>query len=188
MIRIILILIVILVSDAQQYVIKRDFPTSYQFNSFAIFTYDERQILYRIETQYSFVYAGTIKYFLPLNDLMIVANIDAFLGSDRIFNFRIIDSVTGRWLNGRIFQKNLLIYVIELTNYQQIIIESNGPRTPEMSSLYTVRFRDGRINSKIYAEYVQRGPWLSTYDLRLFMNEYPLELFLTGFAIVQRRN
>lgn len=188
MMRIIRLFILIHVIDAQKYVIQRDFPTSYQFNSFVVLTPDERQILYRIETQYSFVYLGTIKYFIPLNDLIIVANIDAFLGSDRIFNFRILNSVTGRWLNGRIIQQNLRIFVIELSNYQQIIIESNGPRTPEMSSLLTVRFRDGRINSKVYAEYIQRGPWISTYDLFLYTNEYPLELFLTGFAIVQRRN
>lgn len=188
MIRILLLFTFIHLSHAQQYVIKRDFPTSYQFNSFAVFTADERQMLYRIETQYSLAYAGTIKYLLPLKDAIIVANIDAFLGSDRIFNFRILDSFSGRWMSGRIFQRNLFIYLIELSNYQQIMMESNGPRTPEMSSLMTVRFRDGRITSKVYAEYVQRGPWLSIYDLCLFTNEYPLELYLTGFAIAQRRN
>jgi hypothetical protein len=177
----------IAIIHGQQYVIKQDFPTSYQYNSFSVFTIDELQILYRIETQYSLSYAATIKSILPLDDFLIVARIDAFLGSSRIFTFRILNSQLGRWIDGRIYQRNVLIYVIELNNFQQIIIELSPPHTPEMSSLNTVRFRHGRISHKIYADYIQRTPWLSIYDLRLFSNEYPIELYLVGFSIAQRR-
>jgi hypothetical protein len=171
----------------QQYVIKQDFYASYQYNSYSVFTNDERQIIYRIETQYSLSYAATIKSILPLDDFIIVARIDAFLGSGRIFTFRILNSQLGRWIDGRIYQRNIFIYVMELRNFQQIIIEVSPPLTPEISSLDIVRFRDGRISNKIYADYVQRTPWLSVYDLRLFSNEYPIELYLVGFSIVQRR-
>jgi hypothetical protein len=173
--------------NGQQYVIKQDFYTSYQYNSFSVFTNDEQQIIYRIETVYSLSYAATIKSVLPLNDFIIVARIDAFLGSNQIFTFRILHSRLGRWIDGRIYQRNMLIYVIELVGFQQIIIELSLPWTPEMSSLNTVRFRDGLISNKIYADYIQRSPWLSIYDLRLFSNEYPIELYLVGFSIVQRR-
>ncbi|CAF0721418.1 unnamed protein product [Rotaria sp. Silwood1] len=173
--------------NGQQYVIKRDFRASYQYNSFSVFTNDEYQLIYRIETQYSLSYAATIKSILPLDDFIIVAHIDAFLGSNRIFNFRILNSLLGRWIDGRIYQQNMLIYVIELINFQKIIIELSPPHTPEMSSLNSVRFRDGQILNKIFADYTQRTPWLSIYDLRLFSNEYPIELYLVGFAIVQRR-
>ncbi len=171
----------------QQFVIKQDFYTSYQYNSYSVFTNDERQVIYRIETQYSLQYAATIKSILPLDDFLIVARIDAFLGSSRIFTFRILNSQLGRWIDGRIYQRNILIYVIELRDFQQIIIELSSPQTLEMSSLDIVRFRDGRISNKIYADYVQRTPWLSIYDLRLFSNEYPIELYLVGFSVVQRR-
>jgi hypothetical protein len=171
----------------QQYVIKQDFYASYQYNSYSVFTNDELQIIYRIETQYSLSYAATIKSILPLDDFIIVARIDAFLGSGRIFTFRILNSQLGRWIDGRIYQRNIFIYVMELRNFQQIIIEVSPPLTPEISSLDIVRFRDGRISNKIYADYVQRTPWLSVYDLRLFSNEYPIELYLVGFSIVQRR-
>jgi hypothetical protein len=171
----------------QQYVIKQDFYASYQYNSYSVFTNDELQIIYRIETQYSLSYAATIKSILPLDDFLIVARIDAFLGSGRIFTFRILNSQLGRWIDGRIYQRNIFIYVMELRNFQQIIIEVSPPLTPEISSLDIVRFRDGRISNKIYADYVQRTPWLSVYDLRLFSNEYPIELYLVGFSIVQRR-
>lgn len=171
----------------QQYVIKRDFRSSYQYNSFSVFTNDERLMIYRIETVYSLSYAATIKSILPLDDFLIVARIDTFLGSGRIFTFRILNSQLGRWIDGRIYQRNLLIYVIELSNFQQIIIELSSPRTPEMSSLDTVRFRDGRLSNLIYADYTQRTPWLSVYDLRLFSNEYPIELYLVGFSIIQRQ-
>jgi hypothetical protein len=177
----------LVIVNGQQFVIKRDFRLSYQYNSFSVFTNDERQLIYRIETQYSLSYSGTIKSILPLDDFVIVARIDTFLGSSQIYTFRILNSRIGRWIDGRIYQKNLLIYTIELDNYQQIIIESSPPRTPEMSSLSTVRFRDGQISNKIYADYTQRTPWLSIYDLRLFSNEYPIEMYLIGFAVVQRR-
>ncbi|CAF1918448.1 unnamed protein product [Rotaria magnacalcarata] len=172
----------------QQYVIKRDFQASYQFNSFSVFTNDEYQVLYRIETQYSFTYAATIKSSLPLNDFIIVAHIDTFLGSHRIFTFRLLNSYLGRWLDGRIYQRTMLIYVIELVNFETIIIELSPPRAPTTSSLNSVRFRDGRISNRVLADYTERTPWLSIYDLRLFSNEYPIELYLVGFAIVQRRS
>jgi len=173
--------------NGQQYVIKQDVPASYQYNSYAVFTNDERQLIYRIETQYSLSYAGTIKSILPLGDFIIVGRIDVFLGSNRIFTFRILDSRSGIWIDGRIYQRNIFIYVIELNYFQQIIIELSSSGTPEMSSLNIVRFRDGQISNKIYADCIQRSPWLSIYDLRLFSNEYPIELYLVGFGIVQRR-
>jgi hypothetical protein len=185
--RVVLVIMTLVIVNGQQFVIKRDFRLSYQYNSFSVFTNDERQLIYRIETQYSLSYSGTIKSILPLDDFVIVARIDTFLGSSQIYTFRILNSRIGRWIDGRIYQKNLLIYTIELDNYQQIIIESSPPRTPEMSSLSTVRFRDGQISNKIYADYTQRTPWLSIYDLRLFSNEYPIEMYLIGFAVVQRR-
>lgn len=178
---------VISLTTAQQYVIQRDTHRSYQFNSFTVFTPDEREMIYRVETQYSLAYAGTIRYLLPLDDSIIVASIDAFLGSDRTFNFRLLDPRLGRWVTGRVYQRNGLVYVIELPNFQQMIMELPFPRTPEMSALSTVRFRDARIPTKIYADYTQRTPWLSAYDLRLFSNEYPVELYLAGFALAQRR-
>jgi len=173
--------------NGQQYVIKQDVTASYQYNAYAVFTNDERQLIYRIESQYSLSYAGTIKSILPLGDFIIVARIDAFLGSNQIFTFRILDSRSGIWIDGRIYQRNTFIYVIEFNYFQQIIIELSPLGTPEMSSLNTVRFRDGQISNKIYADYIQRTPWLSIYDLRLFSNEYPIELYLVGFGIVQRR-
>ncbi|CAF0972081.1 unnamed protein product [Adineta steineri] len=185
--QIICIIITINCINGQQYVIKHDFPTSYQYNSFSIFTNNERQLIYRVETQYSLTYSATIKSILPLNDFIIVAYIDTFLGSNQIFTFRILNSRLGIWINGRIYQRNRLIYVIELDQFQNIIIELSPPTTPEMSSLNTVQFRDGQISNKIYANYMQRTPWLSIYDLRLFSNEYPIELYLVGFSIVQRR-
>lgn len=171
----------------QQYVIKRDFQASYQYNSFSVFTNDEYQLLYRIETQYSLTYSGTVKTILPLGDFIIVAHINTFFGSDRQFTFRILNSQLGRWIDGRIYQQSMLLYVIELVNYQKITIELSPPRTPIISSLDTVRFRDGYIYNKILADYTQRTPWLSIYDLRLFSNEYPIELYFVAFAIVQRR-
>ena len=185
--RIVCLILIIAFINGQQYVIKQDFRASYQFNSFSVFTSDEIQLIYRIETQYSLTYSGTIKSILPLNDFIIVARIDTFLGSNSIFTFRILNSRLGRWIDGRIYQRGMLIYVIELENFRQIIIELSPPRTPEMSSLNTVRFRDGLISNKIYADYMQRSPWISIYDLRLFSNEYPIELYLVGFGIVQRR-
>ena len=173
---------------SQQYVVRRDFRSSYQFNSFTVFSFDERQIIYRIETQYSLAYAGTIKHVLPLNDLIIVAHIDAFLGSDQVFQFRILNRLTGRWISGRVFQRNLFVYLIELSNFQQMIIESTPSRTPAGASLQRVRFFDGLISARTYAEYYQRAPWVSVYDLQMFTNEYPVELYLLGLAIVQRRN
>lgn len=174
--------------NGQQYVIKHDFQTSYQYDSFSVFTNDEYQVVYRIETQYSLSYASTIKSILPLNDFIIVAHIDTYFESNRIFKFRILNSYLGRWMEGRIYQRNMLIYVIELVNFQTIIIELSPPRTPTVSSLNSVHFRDGRISNQILADYTQRTPWLSIYDLRLFSNEYPIELYLVGFAIVQRRS
>lgn len=179
--------IVFALIHCQQYVIKQDFRDSYQYNSFSVFTGDERLIVYRVETVFSLSYAATIKAILPLNDFLIVARIDTFLGSGRIFTFRILNSQLGRWIDGRIYQRNLLVYVIELSNYRQMIIELPPARTPEMSSLSTVRFRDGRLSNLIYADYTQRTPWLSIYDLRLYSNEYPIELYLVGFSIVQRQ-
>ena len=179
--------VILSIIHGQQYVIKRDFRTSYQYNSFSVFTNDERLMIYRIETVYSLSYAATIKSILPLDDFLIVARIDTFLGSGRIFTFRILNSQLGRWIDGRVYQRTLLIYVIELSNFRQIIIELSPPRTPEMSSLSTVRFRDGRLSNLIYADYTERTPWLSVYDLRLFSNEYPIELYLVGFSIVQRQ-
>jgi len=186
--RIVCLIMIIGIINGQQYVIKQDFYASYQYNSFSVFTSDERQIIYRIETQYSLSYSATIKSILPLDDFIIVARVDTFLGSIYIFTFRILNSILGRWIDGRIYQKNALIYVMELANFQQIIIElSPRPGTPEISSLNTVRFRDGLISNKIYADYMQRTPWLSIYDLRLFSNEYPIELYLVGFSVAQRR-
>jgi hypothetical protein len=185
--RVVYLIIIIGIINGQQYVIKRDFRESYQYNSFSVFTNDEQQIIYQIETQYSLSYAATIKSILPLNDFIIVARIDTFLGAARIFTFRILNSRIGQWIDGRIYQKNMLIYIIEIGRFQQIIIELSPPRTPEMSSLNSVRFRDGLISNKIYADYMQRAPWLSIYDLRLFSNEYPIELYLVGFSIVQRK-
>jgi hypothetical protein len=185
--RVVCLTMIIAVIQGQQYVIKQDFRASYQFNSFSVFTNDESLLIYRIETQYSLTYSGTIKSVLPLNDFIIVARIDTFLGSNRIFTFRILNARLGRWIDGRIYQKTMLIYVIELENFQKMIIELSQSNTPEMSSLNTVRFRDGQISNKIYADYIQRTPWLSIYDLRLFSNEYPIELYLVGFGIVQRR-
>ena len=179
--------IIMSTSHGQQYVIRQDFRSSYQYNSFSVFTNDIGRLIYRIETQYSLTYSGTIKSILPLNDFVIVARIDTFLGSNFIFTFRILDPRLGIWIDGRIYQRSMLIYVIELNSYQQIIVETSPPRTPQMSSLYTVRFRDGLITNKIYADYMQRSPWASVYDIRLFSNEYPLELYLVGFAVVQRR-
>ncbi|CAF4486649.1 unnamed protein product, partial [Rotaria magnacalcarata] len=66
----------------------------------------------------------------------------------------------------------MLIYVIELVNFETIIIELSPPRAPTMSSLNSVRFRDGRISNRVLADYTERTPWLSIYDLRLFSNEY----------------
>ena len=185
--RIVFIIITSVIINGQQYVIKQDIRASYQYNAFSVFTSNENQLIYRIESQYSLSYAATIKSILPLNDFIIVARIDTFLGSNRIYTFRILNSRLGVWIDGRIYQQTMLIYVIELNYFQKIIIELSPPRTPEMSSLNTVRFRDGQISNKIYADYTQRTPWLSIYDLRLFSNEYPIELYLTGFAIVQRR-
>jgi hypothetical protein len=187
-VRIQCLLISLVAIHAQQYVIKRDFHASYQYNAFTVSTYDERDIIYRIETQYSLAYAGTLKRLLPINDFIIVATIDAFLGSDQIFHFRILDNRSGRWINGRIYQRTQIIYVIELSPFQQLIIESTLSWTSNMLPISNVRFRDGQSNWKIYADYFQRTAWLTIYDLRLFSNEYPLELYLIGLAIVQRRS
>ena len=187
LLKLISLIILIEFIHSQQYVVKRDFRASYQYNSFTVFTNDERQMIYRIETQYSLSYAATIKSILPIGDFVIVARIDTFLGSDRVFTFRILHAQWGRWIDGRIDQRNALVYVIELDLFQQIIIDVSPPRTPEMSSLNSVRFRDGQMSNKIYADYTQRSPWLSIYDLRLFSNEYPIELYLVGFSVVQRR-
>lgn len=178
---------VIALAHGQQFVIKQDFRSSYQYNSYSVFGNDERQVIHRIETQYSLSYAGTIKSVLPLGDFLVIARIDTFLGSNRIFTFRILDTRSGVWIDGRIYQRTLLTYVIELNLYRQIIIDVSPPRTPEMSSLNSVRFRDGLMPNVIYADYTQRSPWLSIYDLRLFSNEYPLALYLVGFAVVQRQ-
>lgn len=184
--QLLLSIITINIIHGQQYVIKQDFRSSYQYNSFSVFTNDIGRLIYRIETQYSLTYSGTIKSMLPLNDFVIVARIDTFLGSNFIFTFRILHPRLGIWIDGRISQRSMLIYVIELSPYQQIIVETS-PHTPLMSSLYTVRFRDALMTNKIYADYIQRSPWASVYDIRLFSNEYPLELYLVGFAVVQRR-
>ena len=71
LLRLFWIFIVMTQAKAQQYVIQRDSQKSYQFNSFTVFTSDERQMLYRIETQYSLAYAGTIRYLLLLERLLI---------------------------------------------------------------------------------------------------------------------
>ncbi|UJR26231.1 hypothetical protein I4U23_007574 [Adineta vaga] len=183
----IVLIITISFIHGQQYVIKQDFRNSYQYNSYSVFTNNGGRLIYRLETQYSLTYSGTIKSILPLNDFIIVARIDTFLGSNQVFTFRILDPRLGIWIDGRIYQRSALIYAIELNYYQQIIIELSPPRTPEMSSLNTVRFRDGLMTNKIYADYMQVSPWASVYDLRLFSNEYPIELYLVGFAVVQRR-
>jgi hypothetical protein len=177
--------LVLIAINGQQLILKRDFPASYQFNSFGVFSVDERHVVYRIETQYSLTYAATIKRLLPLNDFILVAQIDAFLGSDQAFNFRLLDAQRGLWLSGRIYQESALIYVMELADFNRMIIELSVPWTPGMSSLSTVRFLDGH---HIHADYVQRTPWLSTYDLRVLSNDYPVELYLIGFAVTQRRN
>lgn len=173
--------------SCQQYVIKRDFRTSYQFNSFSVFTFDERQIIYRVETQYSLAYAATIKYVLPLSDFIIVAHIDAALGSDQIFRFRILNNRLGYWIDGQVIQRNRFLYSIELSNYQQIIMESVSIPNVGGSIQQRVRFVDGFFPNRVYAEYVQRTPWSFVYDLRIFVDEHPIELYLTGLSIAQRR-
>lgn len=176
----------IALAHSQQFVVQRDFRTSYQYNSFVVLTPDEQQVIYRIETQYSLTYSGTIKYLLPLQDSITVGHIDAFLGSSRIFTFRILNSRLGQWIDGRIYQRTPFVHIIELGRFQQIVIQSAPPRTPEMSSLNAVRFSDGLQMERIQADYTQRSPWLTTYDLRLFTNEYPVEVYLVGLAVVQR--
>ena len=120
--RIVCLILIIAFINGQQYVIKQDFRASYQYNSFSVFTNDEIQLIYRIETQYSLSYSGTIKSILPLNDFIIVARIDTFLGSNRIFTFRILNSRLGRWIDGRIYQRNMLIYVIELEIFNRLLL------------------------------------------------------------------
>ena len=171
---------------SQQYVVQRDFRTSYQYNSFVVLTPDEQQVIYRIETQYSLTYSGTIKYLLPLADSITVGHIDAFLGSSRIFTFRILNSRLGQWIDGRIYQRAPFVHIMELGRFQQLVIQSTPPRTPEMSSLNVLRFSDGLQMDRICAAVSQRSPWLTTYDLRLFTNEYPVEVYLVGLAVVQR--
>ena len=117
-----LLLILIEIINGQQYVIKQDFRSSYQYNSFSVFTYDEQQITYRIETQYSLSYSATIKMILPVEDFIIVARIDAFLGSNRIFTFRILNSQLGRWIDGRVYQRTMLIYVMELPVFNKLLL------------------------------------------------------------------
>ncbi|CAF1008225.1 unnamed protein product [Didymodactylos carnosus] len=171
----------------RNYVIKQDLINTLIYNEFSVYDSTERNLLYRINTQFSFNHQATIKLILPRDDFIIIGKTDAQFGLSSFYGatFQLLNTLNNRWEQGRIKQLQFQWgrYVIEYQG-RQILMETDD-RSPYQQVWIDL------ITRQVYAQYQRRVTleslmWQATFDLKIYTNELPDTFYLIGLAIVQR--
>jgi len=164
----------------QQYFIRRDFFTGIKAAEFTIYDTSEKHVYYRIESNYAILQNVKVIVYPSKQEIgRLQANLKAFVYKAEI---SALDPQSNQWINGVIEQKFQLLG-------NSFNIDWNGHRitmTSEVGS-FTSKFQD--TNGQLLAQFRLRPSsifWTKKYDMQIFSNQYPEQIYLLGLAAYDR--
>jgi hypothetical protein len=159
-----------------QYVVRKDFFTGIKAGEFSVYDTSEKNLYYRIESNYGIMQNNKVISYPSKQEIgRLQAQIKPLLYKAEI---SILDSQSNQWINGLIQQNFQLLggsFNIDWNGYR-ITMET------EAVSL-TTKFNDA--NGQLLAQYRTRPAslfWTRKYDMQIFSNKYPEQIYLLGLA------
>jgi hypothetical protein len=160
----------------QQYVIRKDFFTGVKAGEFTVYDTSEKNTYYRIESEYS----GWQK--IKLIAYPSKQEVGRLQSKISLFKYKaeisILDPQTNQWINGLIQQH---IHILGST-YD---IDWNGNRITMETDTASITWRFLDINKQLLAKFRIRPSsvvWTNKYDMEIFSNKYPEQIYLLGLA------
>jgi len=166
----------------QQYVIRKDFFSGIKAGEFTVYDTKEKHIYYRIESKYSILHNIKLIVYPSKKEIgRLQAKLKPFIYKGE---FSFLDSQTNQWVNGLI-QENFQL-IGGLCN-----IDWDGHRITMKNEVpsFTTTFRDS--NGEILAEFRLRPVsilWTNKYDMQIFSNKFPEQIYLLALAVRDRIN
>jgi hypothetical protein len=165
-----------------QYVIRKDFFSGIKAGEFTVYDTKEKHVYYRVESKYSILHNIKLIAYPSKKEIgRLQAKLKPFIYKGE---FSILDSQTNQWVSGLI-QENFQLFG-GLCN-----IDWNGHRITMENEVpsFTSKFRD--INGQLLAQFRIRPAsilWTNKYDMQIFSNKYPKEIYLLALAVRDRIN
>jgi len=160
----------------QQYVIRKDFFTGFKAGEFSVYDTNEKQLYYRIESNYDIMQNIKIIAYPSKQEVgRLEAKIKAFVYKAEI---SILDPQTNQWVTGLI-QQNFQI-VGSLFN-----IDWNGQQITMKSEIASLTSKFFDTNAQLLAQFRLRPTSVfvtNKYDMTIFSNKYPQQIYLLGLA------
>lgn len=161
----------------QEYVVRKDFFSMYKATEYTVYDKDEQNIQYRVESTFH-VFLQRIKVFLypakqeigRLSSKLSVLTYKA--------DFSILDPQSNQWIDGKIAQKFNLAKDL-------FYIEWGGNKITMEKNVATLTYKFFDTNGEVLAEYRIRiisTVWTNKYDMRIFSNKYPVQVYFLGLA------
>jgi hypothetical protein len=167
----------------KQYVIRKDFFRLYKTGEFTVYDTKEKDVFYRIESNFGILQNIKIIAYPSKQEVgRLQAKIKPFLYKAEI---SIVDPKSNRFVKGLIqesFKFSSALYSIEWNGYR-ITMENKF-------ASFTDKFRDSD-GGEILAEIRLRPAsifWTFKYDMKIFSNKYPEQIYLLGLAARDRVN
>jgi hypothetical protein len=165
----------------QRYVIHKDFFIGIKAGEFTIYDTSEKNVYYRIESNYGILQDVEVIVYPSKQVIGLLQSKIKFLF---LYEAEIstLDSQSNQWLNGTIEKKFQLLG-------KSFNIDWNGHRITMASEplAFTSKIHD--TNGQLLAQFRIRPAsifWAKKYDMQIFSNKYPEQLYLLGLFAYDR--
>jgi hypothetical protein len=160
----------------QQYVIVKDFFSTLKAGEFTVFDSSEKNIQYRIESDYAISQDVKVVAYPAKQEIgRLNSKISVLLYKADI---SILDPQTNQWINGQMEQHFKLLRKSYEINWNGQKINLEG----EITS-YKLNFKD--TNGQLLAQFAVRpysALWKTKYDMKIFSNNFPQQIYLLALA------
>ena len=164
----------------KEYLVRRDAFSGFKAAEYSVYDKDKKHLYYRIESKVSILQNVELRAQPSkkvIGRLNAKLNLLTYKGE-----FSILNQNENQWINGEIKQNFQMLGTL-------FSIEWNGKRINMESEPVSLTYRFFDVSGKLLAECRFRLSsmfWAAKYDLRIFSNEFPEELYLLVLAARDR--
>jgi hypothetical protein len=160
----------------RQYLIIKDFFSTFKAGEFSIFDPNEKTMFYRIESDYSVTQDVKLVAYPSKQEVGRLKSKINFIFYKA--DISILDSQTNQWSNGNMEQNFKILHKSYDINWNGHQIKMDGEFTSNK-----LKFKD--TNGELLAQFEIRlytNLWKTKYDMKIFSNKYPEQIYLLALA------